>query len=1218
MTSSIEQKVLDILEGHDEPLTAAFISFSLSDCPFDEIEEALDDLWKAGTITLDSYGYSLCKQTEPEVQSPQELVQDNPTEGTPLPEVLGEQGLPSSMGFSSQIQDEYRALLDLIAAGSVEPDDNAEPDEFALLATLDIDDPEPDDTDVDLPEDSSITCWTSISSLELPTRARNYLPSKGITTVRELVRHLESLGEAHGLGVASLDKIEQELVRRSAPLPSTIDDQLLPSLCDISGSQQFVFDSLGILRQIPKPAYMHRAPTDPLSQKALFNSTLPITSLMLSNRLLHVLKNAGYTTVGEVARLSKDTLQAMRGLGAGSLFELEDTLRQLADGTFATHSPRPLGQDEPYPYSLLIGDQTPLAQLGLPNRLSKALAREGFTTVGDLSSLSDEKILSFRGIGVLAVEQLHGALDGFLQNAEMREAANHSDEAGEPLLDQPSSAETSTAETEESVFLNVSQNARKGAELALESCKELEYPVFEDSFLVIMPQSAVEMIGDGLEAEDYRDIIIDTIEGSEDLLSSCTTTLLKWVRQAQESCSPSAVEELEILDSFTWNEAARRVAASTAWCSFDANRRMLLVNHPHLMDWIEQPTFDENTRLVLRMFLSGQTLEACGQRVGLTKERVRQIVLKKLGEMPFVSENRYRHFFETYEPSKEVFLSVTGEPVAAYLYLRATRNHVAKDTHPTISSALNDEQVPQHVRDGIRRLLDKDYVYEDGYRIHIDRVSIINYIAMRHASARLIKIKRFYDLYNGFLADHNLTRIKSLPFNTAHNFEAYLDRCEMILRLPHAAEGRYGGSIRYYDPSAMDFEPLVSLIRSGVLGDVECSAAMLLDYDGFPKILEDLDIHNEYELHYVLSRYCTGLGDVSFGRSPIITFGAGNRNEQILDLIKELSPVTAGDLASEYSKRYGVDNLTFVGSYLNDFKIYLRNGKYVYNTQGFNDEQAAFIKGQLESSPRDYLSISLLKARFKDRFPDASSSLINGESVAPFGFHPSAGLLIRNGIDERSMFAQLLDSVKRFSINDDGFGKAVFDNPLFTAELAIRVRAFKLVEFEKDGYLASSILSELGSPFNESDLRDYLESAMAFMAPNRPYTVKSLGRSGFSHRIDELRDEAGLDDFFFASLLRNGTVGGRLKVTSIGNTPVFCKTFYSYSSPIMLEQIIDEDGALEIDELADLLEDEYGIHENTSNLRSIAKRSDLYFNEILDMVFGSEETYRRKAQEWIS
>ena len=75
---------------------------------------------------------------------------------------------------------------------------------------------------------------------------------------------------------------------------------------------------------------------------------------------------------------------------------------------------------------------------------------------------------------------------------------------------------------------------------------------------------------------------------------------------------------------------------------------------------------------------------------------------------------------------------------------------------------------------------------------------------------------------------------------------------------------------------------------------------------------------------------------------------------------------------------------------------------------------------------------------------------------------------------------------------------------------------------------------------------------------------------------------------------------------------------YGYSAPVMMEQVISTVEAMDVDDLKYLLEDEYGITASTTLLRSIIKRSDLYFNETLDMVFDSEETYKRKAREWIS
>lgn len=1309
MHNAIEQRILDLLGSKGETLTASFIYFSLEDCTFDEVVEALGTLSESGAITMGYLGYSL-RNSGDTVDDSGAVIEDAPEgealflDNKPISsyeaiaaalEVAGEdkgleeysdvpfigareasfhdetellyaklKGTTAGEGLEdypddacigaeapayeandeelsspvdthreldelvgtspiaqnrsrSQEQDEFQALLDLVLAESI---DNDEPDKGSM--------PKPEeceDVEDDAPS-SVFTCWTPIIHLKLSSRTRTALSQLSIATVRNLVEHYDSLGQLHGAGIKALIEVRESLLSHSTEMPREYDADLVCSLINISGSKEFVFDAFGHLMHIPS-SIVHN--TDSLSGgdavRDLSDSRLPIGMLDLPKRLLNALIREGYTTIGEVSKLTRDELLSLRGVGEGAVYQLEDTLRRTDPSSLeAAAAQTNASKNQPSTYAALEGNQTPIEKLGFPNRLLNALRNQGYKTLGDISGLSDNQILSFKGLGALSVYQFNevmnrlSAANGFDRQASSQ--PTDADSAKEMPTDgqYPESIHLGSNELNERQA-HVSVAACEGARLALEECGSSRYPVFNDSFLAIMPYEALNRIGDShASAEEYRDAILSALESSEELLFACMRTLSEKVDASRSTSSNMEfIEEICLPGSPIWDEAARQLSESSEYCSYDFERHSLAIVHPSISDWVESSIENRMIRTILKMFLRGSTLEACGKEVGLTRERVRQIVSKRLLAAPSVEENRYRYFYEIYRPSKAEFLALTGQPMSTYVYLHTTAAPKQQNSR-TLSDALTDEHVPQQVRDGIRRFLDKDFVYEDGYRIHIDRVSIINHIAMRHASSRLIKVQRLKELYDQFLDDHGLSQTKPLPFGSMHNFEAYIDRCEMILKLPHSAEEKYGGSVRYYDSPAMDFEPLIDLINFGELGDVECSTAMLMHLEGFPEVLEDLDIRNEYELHYVLSRYCPKLGKVSFGRSPIITFGKGSRDTQVLELIKELSPVSASDLAEAYSKRYGVDTLTFKGSFLAGFDIYLKNGKYVYNSQGLDGEQSAFIAEQLGESNRGYLSTALLKARFAARFPDASTSLINGESISAFGFHPSAGLLFRNGINERKLFGDLLDSKQRFSIDDEGFGKDVFDNPSFRAELAIRVRACKLVEFEKNSFLSSRILSSIDIDIDETDLKDYVDCAIEFMAADRPYTVQRLRSEGFSHKVDVLRDEFGLEDFFFASLLATGTVGGRLKMTTIGEATVFCKTFYGYSAPVLVEQIIGEDGAMEIDDLIYLLEDDYDIHESATVLRSIVKRSDLYFNETLDMVFGSEETYRRKAREWIS
>lgn len=979
-------------------------------------------------------------------------------------------------------------------------------------------------------------------------------------------------------------------------------------------------------------------------EKALtFTYDMSVSAFGFSNRLSHILKARKICTVQDLIG-SHDALGKVVGAGQRTLQELSDGIWRHADtfslklkpaqidalckasgsstvvfdafgrlcllndctpnGTTGRNNVSDFPHSKQRLHTHLSNPTAPLDSFNLPPHLVRSLARINVRTIGEAARLSDDQILSLRGIGMLTVERLRDLIDELSV-------------PGPPLSSEDGEVMSPTDLKNPEDSEEVSREASEGARMALKECQERQYPLFEESFLICMPVAALQSAGPNRTAEEYREAIVEIFEESDYLFEACQAQLAVQVERAKTlDVDAGFVDEVAVLPYPQWEKAARKLALVDGWCFYNNESHAIRIRHPHLIDWIASANFSEQTRTILRGYLSGDTLETCGRQVGLTRERVRQIVSGELKSAPAVEENRYRYFFETYRPSRKGFFDLTGEPTSTYAYLLATK--VYSGSKGKLTDALKDERVPQNVRDAIRRIKDKGYVYADGFRIKANRQAIINHLAMRYASSRLITVERFRALYEQFLQETGLEDNKSFQFRNMHAFEAYVERCDQVMKLPHSTERKYGGSIRFYDTPSMDFEPLIRLLSSGMLGDIECSAAMLVEDEGFAEVLEELDIHNGYELHCVINHCRNDIKGVVVGRSPNLTFGKGDRNNQILEMIKEMSPVTAGDLAEAYSKRYGVDAATFTGSYLGAFKIYFRNGKYIYNRESFDEEQRKFVRNQLMAAGGGYLSVSLLKARFKDRFPKASTSLINDANVAELGFYSSGGLLIHNGLSEHELFSNLLDSKQRFSIEDEDFGKDVFDNMEFQAELAIRVRAYKLVEFEKGRYLSSSVFASLDQPIWPEDLRDYVDKAIAFMSPDTPYTVKSLVDAGFSHKIDLLRDDFGLSDFFFASLLATGYVGGRLKGTSLGETSVFCKTLHRYSAPVMFEQIVGKLNAIEVDDLKYLLEDTYGITITNALVRTHVKRSDLYFNETLDMVFDSEETYRRKAHEWIS
>ena len=219
---------------------------------------------------------------------------------------------------------------------------------------------------------------------------------------------------------------------------------------------------------------------------------------------------------------------------------------------------------------------------------------------------------------------------------------------------------------------------------------------------------------------------------------------------------------------------------------------------------------------------------------------------------------------------------------------------------------------------------------------------------------------------------------------------------------------------------------------------------------------------------------------------------------------------------------------------------------------------------------------------------------------------------------EWNVVAENTDPFKELELEVNHIGDIdVFNNEAFISQLRIRERTFAVVEIEKGTYIKTDALLQLDRPIDASVFKDYIDAALDFMVDGTPYTIRSLVLDGFVHPLDTLREDMGFGDYFYASVLSQAYVGGRVKIATINGIKVFCECSGTFSSPAFLESILKDLDAVEVDELAGLLEDKYGIEVGTAYLRNTVKRSSLYYNESIDMVFSSVEVYARKVDEWI-
>ena len=136
----------------------------------------------------------------------------------------------------------------------------------------------------------------------------------------------------------------------------------------------------------------------------------PVDVLGLSQRPSNALARQGVRTVGEFLALDLEEFASFRHVGGKSVEEVFEMKKQLAEGGFNVPHVFPELYDSDAPVSL----DTPIDVLGLSERPSNALAREGVRTVGEFLALDPEEFASFRAVGEKSITEVARVRSGII------------------------------------------------------------------------------------------------------------------------------------------------------------------------------------------------------------------------------------------------------------------------------------------------------------------------------------------------------------------------------------------------------------------------------------------------------------------------------------------------------------------------------------------------------------------------------------------------------------------------------------------------------------------------------------------------------------------------------------------------------------------------------------------------------------------------------------
>lgn len=158
------------------------------------------------------------------------------------------------------------------------------------------------------------------------------------------------------------------------------------------------------------------------------------------------------------------------------------------------------------------------------------------------------------------------------------------------------------------------------------------------------------------------------------------------------------------------------------------------------------------------------------------------------------------------------------------------------------------------------------------------------------------------------------------------------------------------------DEQTADRNAMLRSIREAIGGAALPNTEYSIDYfyEALPGLVASIHVGSKMDFYHLVKEAYQGIEGVRFPMGHVMLFGDGDRDRQMLALLKELSPSQPMDLAIAYEKRYGFSRY-LVQRWYRKYSEYLDNGYYTYGGVGASDDSGEDSPvagpGQGEDSP---------------------------------------------------------------------------------------------------------------------------------------------------------------------------------------------------------------------------------------------------------------------------
>ena len=876
-----------------------------------------------------------------------------------------------------------------------------------------------------------------------------------------------------------------------------------------------------------------------------------IAILRLSRRCSNALCRAGFLQVGQFVQLTAERLHTIPNLGQKSIDEILTRIEVTQVITAGDSPDRTLLAPTVRNITLfhdvdgILREDIPLDKLNLPVRAVNCLNAENIKFASQLIDMTREDVLSIRNMGKKTAQQIWDSVQAIsFQIAEKKQNTS-------------SVHDIICRNTIEHLKRKLSFNA--GAVYAELSALAEEYTVGNDLWTHVF---AISHIRSALKAKVLQ--ICETANYGSNYAKICTA-----VPESSVSCGvlDSVLEEL--------------TAENLIWTT---DEDTIVRRYPSVTEYAESILQEKDRHFVLGR-LEGATLEELGNQNGVTRERARQVVKKHFDKRPTLAEDRYAEIFGAYNWSKEDFMLAFKETEKTFNYLMMAFGCPGVGKLEELPA---DTRFPISFRKAAEKAIYKNCITVGNERILAKRTEIVDFI-LRVFCAEDMTVDDFAKLYEHLIAGFGLENNSQFELNSRTYSNRLADSRQVLWK--------HGKRFRYYNIDQYDFAELLDTLSLNSYHNVEYSTLKFLRE--YPTLMKNYNIRDEYELHNLLKKICTveEYPELSFKRMPNIEFGQADRDEQVVNLLLQLAPISATDFAMAYEQEYGVLSQTVLANLVACIDEYFFDGMYEIDLPTLPSEHNERLKMLL--AKEFYRTEDVLRLYLKE-FPGANSKNINPYTLKTLGFKVYIGYIISaRYASAADYFRSLLVKTNLVNLREQS---AMFSNIVsFYSELYKAKGDFEIVEYAPLQFVNIRKLREAG--ITKKMLREYAEDVRRFCSHNECFTIKSLKNGGFSHELDAL----GFDDWFYASLLTEDRE--HFVYCRAGGTKVFRKGKTDFSTKDFIMHIIARETSIDIEELISMFYQEFGFQVDRWKIIELVNESSMHYSPIMEKVYIDYDTY---------